>query len=82
MANLNQYEIKAIKAIVADCDDLDGWGFTRTASMTNAVADEFDGNYQRAGGYIADLIEKGLVEADLACDEVWIAPEVFEEYSC
>jgi hypothetical protein len=77
---LNVTEKRIMTAIVADCDEIEGWGFTRVGSMVNAAVDVIDGNYQRVGGYITDLIHKGLIEADLTSDEVWIAPEVFEAY--
>lgn len=79
--NLNENERKAMTAICDDCDDLDGWGFDRPSDMMLALLDAFDGNPHRAGGYLKDLIDKGLVEIEPYEDEVWINPDVFEEFA-
>lgn len=75
---LNENERKAMRAICWDCDDIDGYGFTRPADMVLAVTAEFDNNGQVAGGYIRDLIEKNLI--DMTDDEVWVEPDVFAEF--
>ena len=79
MTNLNDNERKALGAICADCDELDGWGFTRIADMILAVMREFD-NGQVVGGYISDLMKKNLIDVDAKEDEVWVSPKVFEAY--
>lgn len=79
MKKLNENEVKAIKAICADCDDIDGYGFTRVADMMLALVNEFK-NGQVAGGYVTDLMDKGLIDVDDHEDEVWVEPEVFEAY--
>lgn len=79
MKHLNENEVRAMKAICADCDELDGYGFTRPTDMVVALAKEF-GNGQVAGGYLADLMEKNLIEVDVFDDTVWVEPDVFEAY--
>ena len=78
---LNDNEKRALKAICDDCDDLDGWGFTRVSSVANVLADVFDGNPQRAGGYIKCLADKGYVDVNVFDDEVWVNPDVFVQYA-
>lgn len=78
MKNLNKNERIAIEAICADCDDLDGWGFTRLWDMCEAVAEAFENNYQRAGGYVKALMDKNLIEVNKEEDEVWVSPDVYE----
>lgn len=80
MKNLNENEAKALRAICDDCDELDGWGFTRISPMVLAVMAAFDNNGQVAGGYIRDLMDKNLIEADAHEDTVWIEPDVFAEF--
>lgn len=77
--SLNDNERKAMSVICGDCDDLDGYGFTRPGDMALALIKEF-GNGQVAGGYISDLIERGLIEVDLTENEVWIDPEVYTQF--
>ena len=81
--NLNENEVKVLRAICAGCDDIDGWGFHRPSMMMVDVMGEFDGvknQGQVVGGYIRDLIDKGLIEFNAYDDEVWVRPEVFETY--
>lgn len=87
MTNLNDKERKVLSAICNDCDELDGWGFTRPSGMMVALArslgNEFGNGSEwgnRIGGYITDLIKKNLIELDLREDEVWVSPEVFEQF--
>ena len=42
--------------------------------------DAFDGNGQVAGGYITDLRDKGLIDIDVAENEVWVDPEAYAAY--
>lgn len=79
MKKLNENEVLAMKAICADCDDIDGYGFTRVDDMVLALVHQFK-NGQVSGGYITDLADKGLIEVDYHEDTVWIDPEVFETY--
>lgn len=81
MKHLNENEAKAMKVICADCDEIDGYGFTRPKDMVMALVKEFK-NGQVAGGYIADLMEKGFIEVDVVDDTVWVEPEIFEAYYC
>lgn len=78
--NLNENERKALSAICADCDEIDGYGFTRIPDMAWALFNAFDRNGQVAGGYITDLRDKGLIDIDAAEDEVWVDPEVYEQF--
>ena len=80
MKNLNENETKAMRAICADCDEIDGWGFTRIGHMVAALMDEFDNNGQRVGGYIATLLDKNLIDVCAEDNEVWVKPETFEAY--
>lgn len=80
MKHLNDNERKALEAVCYDCDNLDGWGFTRIWDMCEAVAKAFDNNYQRAGGYIKVLKEKRLIDIHASEDEAWVSPEVFGEF--
>lgn len=59
--NLNENEKKALDAILATCDDLDGDYFTRLIDAADAVLKAFDNNGHVAGGYISDLIRKGII---------------------
>lgn len=77
--NLNENETLAMEAICADCDDIDGYGFTRPASMVLALVKVFHNGYT-AGGYIADLMEKNLIEVDVLDDTVWVDHEVYAAY--
>lgn len=38
---MNGNETKAMRAICADCDELDGWGFTRPSDMVAALLKAF-----------------------------------------
>lgn len=80
MTNLNDNETKAMRAICTDCDEIDGWGFTRIGEMVIAIANVFDGNFQRAGAYLKDILDKGLIDMCVEDNEVWVEPEVFEAY--
>lgn len=64
MANLNENELRVLNAIIDDCDDLDGDLFTRIPDAMMVAARECNGNYYKAGGYIADLIKKGYLMFD------------------
>lgn len=77
---MSDNEKKALSAICNDCDELDGWGFTRIADMVMAVCAEFGNNAQVAGGYISDFIAKGIIELDEIGNEVWVKPEIYAEY--
>ena len=81
MKDINKNEKRALEAICADCDNLDGWGFTRLWDMCEAVAQEFKYNYQVAGGYIKALMDKRLIDVDKHDDEVWVRPEVYELFA-
>ena len=76
---LNENETKAIKAICDDCDDIDGYGFTRVTNMVLALMRVFN-NGQVVGGYISDLMDKGLIEVEVGEDEVWVNPDIYEAY--
>lgn len=80
MKNLNENEAKAMRAICADCDEIDGYGFTRPADMAWALFEAFDRNAHVAGGYITSLSDKGLIELDMVDNTVWVEPEVFEQF--
>lgn len=76
---MNENERMAMEAICADCDELDGWGFTRPTDMVVALVKKFnDGNV--VGGYIADLMHKNMIDVDVMDDTVWVSPEIFAEY--
>lgn len=75
---LNESEKRALSVICNDCDEMDGWGFTRPAYVVPALVKAFDGNAHRAGGYFRDLAEKGCI--DHFDDEVWVRPDVFAAY--
>lgn len=79
MTKLNENENKALSAICDDCDELDGYGFTRVGDALIALIGVF-GDPKVAGGYITDLIKKNLIEFDLHEDEVWVNPDVFEQF--
>lgn len=76
---LNESERKAMSVICADCDDIEGYGFTLPSHMALALVDEFK-NANVAGGYISDLLEKGLIEIDFYDETVWVEPEVYAEF--
>ena len=76
---LNENEKRAMRAICDDCDDIDGYGFTRMGDMAYALLSEF-GNSHVAGGYMSDLDEKGLIDICYDDNEVWVSPNVFAEY--
>lgn len=80
MIKLNDNEAKAMRAICQDCDEIDGYGFTRISNMCEAVAIAFDRNYHKAGGYISALLDKNLIDMCVIDDEVWVAPDVFEQF--
>lgn len=79
MATLNENEVKALVAICNDCDEIEGEGFTRIGHMINALMGAF-GNYQKVGGYIADLMEKDCIIVDAREDEVWVPRETYATY--
>lgn len=78
--SLNENERKALGAIIDTCDEIDGEGFTRQVPMMLAVMKVFDNNGQRAGGYIADLINKNLIMIEPTEDEVWVMKEAMEAF--
>ena len=87
MAKLNENERKVLSAICNDCDELDGWGFTRPSGMMVALmrnlGEEFGSGAKKGmsiGAYVSDLMKKNLVDLDLQEDEVWVRPDVFEAY--
>lgn len=77
---MNENEVKALKAICNDYDEIDGYGFTRPADMAWALFEAFDHNGQVAGGYITSLVDKGLIELDMVDNTVWVSPEVYEQF--
>lgn len=77
--NLNENERRAMRVICSDCDEIDGYGFTRPIDMVIALVNEFK-NGNVAGGYITDLIDKNLIEVDVHDDTVWVEPDVYEEF--
>lgn len=62
--NLNESERKALDAIIATCDELDGDLFTRMSDAMLAVIKLFDWNGHVAGGYVADLMKKGFLDEE------------------
>lgn len=72
-------ETVAMEAICADCDEIDGYGFTRPGHMVMALVDVFE-DAKEAGEQIWRLMEKGLIEVDTFDDTVWIEPEVYKAY--
>ena len=77
---MNDNETKAIRAICDDCDELDGWGFTRPGHMVAALLKVFRSG-EVAGGYIRDLMDKNVIDVDFRDDTVWVRPEIFEIYA-
>lgn len=77
---LNKNEVKALSVICADCDELDGWGFTRPSMVIDSLAEAFNNNYRVMGGYLKDLIDKNLIDYNTFDDELWVYPEYFEQY--
>jgi hypothetical protein len=78
--SLNENELKALKAICADCDEIDGYGFDRPKDMKLALLDAFNGNGHVVGGYMNDLCDKGLIDVDIPENEVWVDKEIFAEF--
>lgn len=79
MANLNENERKALEIICDDCDDIEGEGFTRLTGVMIELVKHFK-NGQVAGGYITDLMSKGLITVEPSENEVWVNAEVFDAY--
>ena len=63
MTNLNENEKKALDAIIATCDDLDGDLFTRRGDALRALVELFRDGF-RAGGYYIDLMNKGYLSEE------------------
>lgn len=83
MTKLNENEAKVLRAICEGCDEIDGWGFHRPSMMMVDVMKAFEGSKnqgQVVGGYIRDLIEKDLIEFNAYDDEIWVRPEIFEQF--
>lgn len=78
MKNLNENETKALEAICADCDEIDGWGFNRPSDAYEAVANEI-GAYD-ALSVLYSLEEKGAIELCLIDDTLWVRQEVYATF--
>lgn len=77
--SLNEYERKALTIICKDCDDIDGEGYTTTVDAMVALMREFE-NGQSVGGYLADLMDKGLIDYDKVDHALWVGKEVFSAF--
>lgn len=77
--SLNENERKALAIICKDCDDIEGEGFTTTVDAIVALMGEFE-NGQSVGGYLADLMDKGLIAYDKVDNTLWVDKEVFAAF--
>ena len=78
--NFSIAEIKALQAICADCDDIDGEGFTTPEDAFMAVVHQFDSGEQ-AGECIDGLRAKGVVTIDIYDNTLWVDRDVFAAFS-
>lgn len=72
-------ETLAMEVICANCDEIDGYGFTRPVSMVMALVDVFQDGFE-VGRQVKKLIDKNLIEVDVIDDTVWVEPEVYKAY--
>ena len=77
--SLNENERKALTIICKDCDNIDGEGYTTTVDAMVALMREFE-NGQAVGGYLADLMDKGLIDYEKADNTLWVDKEVFAAF--
>ena len=79
MANLNENERKALEIICADCDEIEGEGFTRLTDVMIELVKHFK-NGQVVGGYITDLMNRNLIMVEPSENEVWVGAEAYGAY--
>ncbi len=77
---MNENELKAFNVICADCDELDGYGFTRVSTAILELVKAFDNNGHVAGGYFRSLSDKGVFDYEVIDDEIWVNRDFFEIY--
>ena len=78
MTNLTNIERKAMEIICNDCDELDGWGFTRPSDACEVVAKEigqFDAIKVMSRLHAMDLLDICTID-----DTLWVKPEVFGQF--
>lgn len=80
MMNLSENETKAIRAICKDCDDIEGYGFTRIPDMVYALSVAFEEQMWRVGEFIRIMTEKNLIDIIYDENEVWVEPEVYKQF--
>lgn len=72
----NDIQKKALKLLVADCDEIDGWGFTTPSEAFIAVSDEID----NAEDILNQLDSMEAIEVDTFDDTLWVRPEVYDQF--
>lgn len=78
MTNLNENERKAMSAICADCDEIDGWGFTHPSDAFEVVAKAVGESV--AVKLLDRLNDKNIIDVCVIDDTLWVRPELFEQF--
>ena len=75
---LTAAERDALTIIVADCDDIDGWGFTRPEVIADVLmaSDDMDA----ANKAVRALIDADIVTLNPVEREIWVTPEAFAAF--
>ena len=72
----NDIQKAALNALVADCDEIDGWWFTTPSDAFVAVSDEIDD----AENVLEQLDSMEAIEIDEFDDTLWVRPEVYDQF--
>ena len=72
----SEIQKKALSAIVAYCDYIDGWGFTTPSEAFIAVSEELD----NAEDILKQLDSMEAIEIDTFDDTLWVRPEVYDQF--
>ena len=69
----------AMEAIASDCDEIDGWGFTRPSEVIGVVGDAIGGELEAIKS-ISRLNAMNLIDICTIDNTLWMRPEIFEQF--
>lgn len=80
MKTLTTKEQVTFEHICEDCDELDGWGFTRPSFLFAGEAPNGAEAMKNLVTNMVSLDDKGYIEFNFVEDEIWVNPELFASY--
>ena len=72
-------DLTAMEAIASDCDEIEGWGFTRPSEVVGVVGDAIGGELEAIKA-ISRLNTMNVIDICVIDDTLWVRPEVFETF--